>query len=102
MGREARMRAAAAALTSGQHRPALDWIACAICRLDFPVAVQRGSRLEYVSICDRCLLADIALLMRTMPATVCMLPSVRALQGKEPVVLRAQVAEVDGGGAHVG
>lgn len=64
------------------------WRACVVCALEFPTRCEPKPGLECYDVCPRCCVTDIAYLMRTLPGTVAMLPTVRALQGKPQVVLR--------------
>ena len=84
MGRAARVNVA---IRADQAMRSVYWYTCVVCRLEFPSQFAPQPDLTHLDVCPRCCVADIAYLMRTLPGTVAMLPTVRALQGKAQVVL---------------
>ena len=87
MGRASRAKIAATLQANMSGRVTVYWARCRVCTLDHPTIVTPSSAVEPVTICQRCFVADITKLMRELPGTVAMLPTVRALQGKRPVIL---------------
>lgn len=85
MGQAARIAAAVRAAKEAA-RPQVEWLGCAVCGNDYPVAgPYRTPQVERLQVCQRCCLADLATLMRRNYETVRMLPTVRVLMGKEPI-----------------
>ena len=81
MGQAARINAA----RRQQVRPPIEWLTCAVCRAEFPVDASIGN-IERLAVCDRCCVADLATLVRRNYELVRMLPTVRVLHGKDPIV----------------
>lgn len=78
MGQAARVNAA----RNAERATRVNWVGCAVCGLDFPTEAKPNSNVERFNVCQRCCMQDIAMLMRHSPGLVCMLPTVRILQGK--------------------
>ena len=75
-----------AARAQKQPRREVFWATCEVCQLEFPTDAKPDPLIERLNICQRCCVADVATLMRALPGTVCLLPTVRALQGKSQAV----------------
>jgi len=82
MGRAARANVA----RQTDPRNHVYWRACRVCRDDYPTQVKPTDGVAVFDVCQRCCVADLASLMRSHPATVVMLPSVRSMQDKPQAI----------------
>lgn len=63
-----------------QVRQTVYWVACQVCGNDFPTCAEAHPQIERLNVCQRCCVADLAVVLRSSPEAVLMLPTVKALR----------------------